>query len=95
MRNSFITEELFRFPLYKKIPVDENLPTYRFFPYNDLRVEGYCDKCKCKRIYSFENSVVFMEETFNSYQLPKIKGIDDICVLLIDVVNDFNNVPSL
>lgn len=56
MDNNFITEELFRFPLYKKIQIDENLPTYRFFPYNDIRVEGYCDKCKCKRIFSFENS---------------------------------------
>lgn len=56
MTNNFINEELFKFPLYKKIFVDENIPTYKFFPYNDLRVEGYCNKCKCRRIFSFENS---------------------------------------
>lgn len=56
MTNDFITEELFKFPLYKKIIIDEDIPTYKFFPYNDIRVEGYCNKCKCKRIFSFENS---------------------------------------
>lgn len=56
MINNFVTEELLTFPLYKKISVDGNLPTYKFFPYNDVRIEGYCNKCKCKRIFSFQNS---------------------------------------
>jgi hypothetical protein len=56
MTNNFVTEELFTLPLYKKILVDGNIPTYKFFPYNDVRVEGYCNKCKCKRIFCFQNS---------------------------------------
>lgn len=56
MNNEFITEELLLTPLYKKINIDSKLANYRFFPYDDLRVEGYCNKCKCRRIFSFQNS---------------------------------------
>ena len=56
MKNNFITDELLIVPLYKKININSKLVNYKFFPYDDLRVEGYCNKCKCKRIFSFENS---------------------------------------
>lgn len=56
MKNDFITEEMILLPLYKKININNKLVNYKFFPYNDLRVECYCDKCKCRRIFSFENS---------------------------------------
>lgn len=56
MENNFITEELLKIPLYKKIEIDDKLPSYKFFPYNDVRVESYCNKCKQRRIFSFENS---------------------------------------
>lgn len=56
IENNFITEELLKIPLYKKIQIDEKLPSYEFFPYNDVRVESYCSKCKRRRIFSFENS---------------------------------------
>lgn len=56
MINNFVTEELYTYPLYKKISIDGNLPCYKVFPYNDIRIEGYCNKCKCKRIFCFENS---------------------------------------
>lgn len=56
IENNFVTEELLTFPLYKKIEIDPKLESYKFFPYNDVRVEAYCNKCKCRRIFCFANS---------------------------------------
>lgn len=50
--NNFITEELILLPLYKKI---KNFPKsiLEMFPIENLKLELYCNKCKCKRIYTF------------------------------------------
>lgn len=56
MENIFINEDLFITPLYKKIEIDENTKNYKFFPYDSLKLELYCNECKKRRIYSFMNS---------------------------------------
>lgn len=56
LNNEFITEALLLEPLYKKIEIDPEIPNYNFFPYNDVRVECYCPRCKKRRIFCFENS---------------------------------------
>lgn len=56
MENVFINEKLFKTPLYKKIKIEENIRNYKFFPYNSLKLELYCNECKKRRIYSFMNS---------------------------------------
>lgn len=56
MENVFINEELFKTPLYKKIEIDEETKNYKFFPYDSLKLELYCNECKKRRIYSFMNS---------------------------------------
>lgn len=56
MENVFINEELFKFPLYKKIEVNNNIQNYKFFPYGNLKIELYCNECKKRRIYTFMNS---------------------------------------
>lgn len=54
--NEFITEELLLTPLYKKIEINPTMDNYKFFPFSDVRVECYCNKCKKRRIFCFENS---------------------------------------
>lgn len=56
MKNEFITEELVLSPMYESIVIDSSIASYKFFPYNDFRLELYCNKCKCRRIFAFENS---------------------------------------
>lgn len=58
LNNEFISEELLLKPLYKKIEIDPEIPNYNFFPYNDVRVECYCPRCKKRRIFCFENSAL-------------------------------------
>ena len=80
MKNDFITEEMLMLPLYKKIDINNKLVSYRFFPYNDLRVECYCDKCKCRRIFSFENSkhayIAWSMESHQNTVEEELKNID-------------------
>ena len=59
MDNVFVTEELILSPLYKKIEINPDLKSYNFFPYSDVRIECYCNKCKCRRIFCFENLFYF------------------------------------
>ena len=54
--NIFVTEDLLLKPLYKKIEFDPKLNNYNFFPFSDVRVECYCNECKARRIFCFENS---------------------------------------
>lgn len=56
MENVFITENLLQSPMYEPITIDNTICTYKFFPYNDFRLELYCNQCKCRRIFAFENS---------------------------------------
>ncbi len=50
--NSFLTEELFLIPLYKKIDITGmSLP--ELLPVETTKVELYCNKCKTKRIFKF------------------------------------------
>ena len=56
IKNVFLTEELLLIPLYKKIEINPNLESYNFFPYSDVRIECYCNECKCRRIFCFANS---------------------------------------
>lgn len=50
--NTFITEQLILFPLYKKITTFPK-SFLEMFPIYDLKLELYCNECKNKRIYSF------------------------------------------
>ncbi len=50
--NTFLNEELFLFPLYKKINI-EGLSLTDIFPIADTKLELYCNKCKKRRIFDF------------------------------------------
>ena len=56
MTNSFINEQMLLYPLYKPMPVNTKVANYKFFPYNNLKIECYCNLCKQRRIFSLHNS---------------------------------------
>jgi hypothetical protein len=56
MKNVYITEELIMGPMYEPIIIDNTLPTYKFFPYSDFRLELYCNNCRYRRMFSFQDS---------------------------------------
>ena len=51
-KNTFLTESLFLYPLYKKIDISRKKLS-AIFPVSDTKVELYCKKCKSKRIFKF------------------------------------------
>lgn len=51
-KNSFLTEELFLIPLYKKISIAD-ITLSELLPIQPTKVELYCNKCKNKRIFKF------------------------------------------
>ncbi len=56
MENNFITEAMLMLPLYKPITINPKEKNYKFFPYNNLKIECYCNLCKRRRIFTFYNS---------------------------------------
>lgn len=55
-KNEFINEKLVLYPLYKKINIADSIWTRNILPCKDFRLELYCNKCKKRRIFSFEDS---------------------------------------
>lgn len=51
-----ISKEILLFPLYKKIKIDGDTLCSLFFPNDSLKVECYCNKCKQRRIFTFQDS---------------------------------------
>lgn len=81
--NTFLNEELFLYPLYKKINI-EGLELTDIFPIADTKVELYCHKCKKRRIFDFlltGDSYFFKENApissgaFNPNTLKKFGGM--------------------
>lgn len=101
LNNEFISEELLLKPLYKKIEIDPEIPSYNFFPYNDVRVECYCPRCKKRRIFCFENSSLVHNTSVGSkLQFAKIfnfKAIADCNhILFVNfIVVDDNHVMKV
>ncbi|MBO4245568.1 MAG: hypothetical protein J5892_02360 [Bacilli bacterium] len=56
MTNSFINEKMLLYPLYKPMSVNTKVANYKFFPYNNLKIECYCNLCKQRRIFTLHNS---------------------------------------
>lgn len=81
--NTFLNEELFLFPLYKKINI-KGLGLTDIFPIADTKLELYCHKCKKRRIfdflltgdgYYFKENVPISGGAFNQNTLKKFGGI--------------------
>lgn len=51
-KNSFLTEDMFLIPLYKKISI-AGMTLSELLPIETTKVELYCNKCKNKRIFKF------------------------------------------
>lgn len=88
--NKFITEEMITSPLYKKIKVENDIRPYEFFPLSDVRVECYCKECDRRRIFSFEDSQIALNNlmsgmTPGSMTLPSEHKINSLSYELKDI----------